>query len=78
MTIEQSVRRFLAERFPGYDDAIATDTPLDGIVDSLGLFDLVSFLETEYSLKFPPAEFSPELFRSIGEVVSVVRRYGQP
>lgn len=72
---EQNIRAFLKERFAGYDDTLASSESLEGVVDSLGLFELVSFLEDEFSLTIPNTEFSPQLFESIDGILKVIDEY---
>ena len=59
---EHKVRAYLKQRFAGYDDSLESHESLEGVVDSLGLFELLSFLEDEFSLSIPNSEFSPQLF----------------
>jgi acyl carrier protein len=72
---EQNVRAFLKERFAGYEDSIESNESLEGVVDSLGLFELVSYLEDEFSLSIPNSEFSPQLFESIDGILKVIAEY---
>ena len=72
---EQKVRAYLNERFVGYDDSLERNESLEGIVDSLGLFELLSFLEDEFSLSIPNSEFSPQLFESIDGILKVIEEY---
>jgi acyl carrier protein len=70
--VEAKIRTFLKERFRDYRDEIGRTDKLDGVVDSLGLFELVTFLEEEFSLSIPNEEFSPNLFSSIETILKVV------
>jgi len=72
---EQQVRQFLNERFAGYDESLASTESLEGIVDSLGLFELVAFLEAEFSLAIPNSEFTPQLFENIDGILEVINEY---
>lgn len=72
---EQQVRQFLNERFAGYDESVASSESLEGIVDSLGLFELVAFLEEKFSLAIPNSEFSPQLFENIEAIMEVIDEY---
>jgi len=51
------------ERFGGYHDGIGPHESLEGIVDSLGLFELVDFLEERFQVAIPNEEFSPKPLR---------------
>lgn len=76
--IEQEVRQFLATRFPAYSAKLRDDEPLDRVVDSLGLFDLVEWIENHYSARIPHEEFSPRRFGTIGGIVSAIREFQSP
>ena len=73
---ETTVRRFLKERFRGYHDEMVSTDPLEDVVDSMGLFELVTFVEQEFALSIPQSEFSPRLFATIGSIVRTVGRFG--
>lgn len=66
---ERRLRAFLRERFPSFDEAIADTAELGGVVDSLGLFDVVEFIETEFGVAVPASEFSPQKFTSIRTIL---------
>ncbi|MGB2643173.1 MAG: acyl carrier protein [Candidatus Acidiferrum sp.] len=66
------IRSFVLENFPlararGVKDG---DELLEsGIVDSLGILDLVAFLESEFALHIQDDDLMPENFRSIESIV---------
>ena len=68
---EKQVRQFLKERFSGYQDDIGLTDSLDGVVDSMGLFELVSFLEEDFSMNLPNEEFSPQRFATIEGILRI-------
>lgn len=68
-SIEQRIQAFLLEKFPLARKAgIGKDTALleKGILDSLGILDVVSFLEAEFSLVISDEELVPENFQTLG------------
>ena len=68
-SIEQRIQTFLLEKFPLARKAgIGKDTALleKGILDSLGILDVVSFLEAEFSLVISDEELVPENFQTLG------------
>jgi acyl carrier protein len=69
---EVRLRDFLRQRFHNYRDDFGADEDLTSVVDSLGLFELVEFVEQEYSVSIPAAEFSPRRFSSIHGILSLV------
>lgn len=72
MNDEQRLRAFLLERFPGFDEHFDADAELSGVVDSLGLFDVVDFVERDLGVDVPTAEFSPLKFSSIRRILNLV------
>ncbi len=69
---ELKLRSYLKERFANYEDSIGSEDSLEGIVDSLGLFDLVAFLEEEFVVSIPNEDFSPDLFSTIQKILLLV------
>jgi acyl carrier protein len=72
---EAKVRQYLKERFRGYQDSISLDDALDSIVDSLGLFELVEYIEQEFRVSVPMVEFSPRRFSSIRKILQVIEEF---
>jgi len=70
------IRNFIAERFPlarkrGLKDS---DHLLDtGILDSLGVLDLVGFIEKEFSIHITDDELLPENFQTVEALVAFVQ-----
>ena len=61
---------FNAEGF-NYDD---NDSLLDaGIVDSIGVMELVSFVDKNYKITVPPEDISPDNFDSIRRLADYIR-----
>jgi acyl carrier protein len=73
--VEVKIRKFLKERFREYQDEIRQSDKLEGVVDSMGLFELVTFLESEFSLAIPSEEFRLDLFSSIENIKKVVDEF---
>lgn len=73
--VEIKIRKFLKERFREYRDEIRQSDKLEGVVDSMGLFELVTFLESEFSLVIPSEEFRLDLFSSIENIKKVVDEF---
>ena len=72
---EREVRHYLKSRFRGYHDEMLADDRLDGVVDSLGLFELVEFLEQKFGLKIPNEEFRPERFATIARIGQTIEEF---
>ena len=76
--IAQAVRGFIAENFLFRDeaDAIANDASLldAGIIDSTGVLELVSFLETTFGIEVADEDMLPENLDSIRAITGYVTR----
>ena len=80
--ISLAVRRFIGENFLFRDDgdAITHDASLldAGIIDSTGVLELVSFLETAFGIEVQDDEMLPENLDSIAAISNyVARKLGQ-
>lgn len=65
------LRAFIANRFPlvaarkiGDDDSLLES----GVVDSLGILELVTYLDTEFGIQLADDELSPENFGSVNRI----------
>lgn len=73
--VTDSIRRFLVEHFPaarkhplGEDDHLLAN----GILDSLGVLDLVSYLEREFAISVSDDDLVPEHFESLRRLAMFV------
>jgi acyl carrier protein len=74
-TVEHRIRDFVLKQFPlaRKSGVKPGDKWLEtGLLDSLGILDLVHFLEAEFSIHVSDEELSPENFQSLVAVVSFV------
>jgi acyl carrier protein len=69
---ELKLRSYLKERFANYEDSIGPEDSMEGIVDSLGLFELVAFIEEEFAITIPNEDFSPDLFSTIEKILLLI------
>jgi acyl carrier protein len=78
-TVEDKIKEFILKHFPlarknGFHPG---EKWLEsGLVDSLGILDLVSFLETEFSITVSDEDLLPENFQSLETVAEFVRKKG--
>jgi acyl carrier protein len=76
-TVEDKIKEFILKHFPlarknGFHPG---EKWLEsGLVDSLGILDLVSFLETEFSITVSDEDLLPENFQSLETVAEFVRK----
>ena len=71
------VRSFILTRFPmAKGRGVEDSTPLldEGIIDSLGILDIVTHLEDAYGIQVGDDELNPENFASIAALAAFVER----
>jgi acyl carrier protein len=76
--IQQTLRNFVAENFlfgQGADSFANSDSFLEaGLIDSTGVLELVTFLESEYKVQIADNELVPENLDSIDRLVAFIGR----
>jgi acyl carrier protein len=76
VAVEGRIKSFVLEKFPLARKKELTfgDKLLEGgIIDSLGVLDLVSFVEEEFSIRIGDDELLPENFQNIECLAAFVR-----
>ena len=77
MDTNKIIRQFIVENFlSGQDNGLQDDASFldEGIIDSTGILELVSFLEEEFSISVEDEELIPENLDSIVNVVTYLER----
>ena len=77
--VELEIRGFIADNFLlGHDAEVRGDTSLtrDGVIDSVGVVELMQFLETRYSIVIADEEAVPENLDSIASIVRYLEAKG--
>jgi len=69
--VEEITGDFVSSPIPHDEDLLAAD-----LIDSLGITELVNFLERTYGIKIGDDDLQPDNFRSIDAIVSFVDRKG--
>ena len=76
--IDESIRRFLTDELSHNVEAgsLSNDYPLleGGVLDSLGLFQLVAYLEGEFGVEIDDEELVPENFGTVSSVTRLVEK----
>ena len=76
--VEPSLRDFIARSLLYSEDGFAypDDASLLGerIIDSLGVVELVAFVQSRFGLRVAPQEVRPENFDSVARLAAYVRR----
>jgi len=76
--VENALRHFIATELMYAEDenALRPDEPLlgSGIVDSLGIMRLVSFIEERFGVVVPEEDLIPEHFQTVQHLAALVQR----
>ena len=77
MEIDQKIREFIVTdlAFDKDDLVLSDDASLikQGIIDSLGVLRLISFIEAEFGIKIPPEEMVISNFETIAAINALVQ-----
>ena len=76
-TASDQIRAFVLEKFPQAKKKNLRDTDKlleSGIVDSLGILDLVAFLESDFQVHITDDELLPENFQTVEAIAQFVER----
>jgi acyl carrier protein len=71
----ESISRYILEKFPLARKRALKSTDLlleNGILDSMGIFDLVEFIETEFGIRIEDDDLLPENFQSVERIEAFV------
>jgi acyl carrier protein len=77
MSIEENIRNFILKNLYFAEDPNLSDNDsflAEGIVDSMGVMELVTFVETEFGIKVDMSEVVVKNFDSISQLAAFVRR----
>ena len=78
MDINAQIRDYIAKNILFSDNGFQykdDDSFLaEGIVDSTGIMELVSFVDSELGVKVDPSELTPENFDSVNKIAAFVRK----
>jgi acyl carrier protein len=75
--IESEIRTFLSKNFPlSASGTVDAEQSLveSGVIDSLGVLELVEFVEDKYDFRIPEGELLPENLDSIGNITRFVAK----
>jgi len=79
--IKQKIKSFILENFLfGNDEGLTDETSFleEGIIDSTGVLELVTYLEEEFNIKIEDDELIPENLDSINNVTAFLQRKANP
>jgi acyl carrier protein len=74
--VERDVREFISENFILDGEVLAADASLTshGVLDSMGVLELIMFIEERYSMKVPDEDTLPENLDSVERIVRYVQQ----
>lgn len=72
--LRNEIRKFIANEFVGTDgvDLEAVDLLEEEIIDSLGIFTLIGFIEDRFGVSVEPEEINLENFRTLDSITALV------
>lgn len=73
--IKASIRAFVLEKFPSYRHKSLQDSDsliASGIIDSMGMLELVAFVESEFGILVEDTDLTPENFESVAALSTFV------
>jgi acyl carrier protein len=74
MAIPEQIRRFIQGSFLVDDFADDQSFMATGIIDSLGIAQLVEFVESTYAFRVPDTDLLPDNFDSVAKLTAYVER----
>lgn len=74
MRAREKIRQFIVDSFLVDDFADGDSFLGTGLIDSLGIVQLVSLVESEYGLRVPDTDLVPENFDSVDKLAAYVER----
>ena len=76
MDVTKAVQEFIESNFQYKSDTdkISSDTPLldSGLIDSAGILELVTFIETQFNGEVVDEDIIPDNFENINQIVSFI------
>lgn len=77
MEIEPQIQRYVTENLLFSDGPFAYDNDAsflqEGILDSVGVMELVGFVESTFGIKVSPSEVTPEHFDSVNKLTAFIQ-----
>jgi len=73
-TCVEALTRFVSDEILAGEETVAEDTPLLewGVIDSLSMMSLLTFIDQEMGIQVPDEEVRPEYFASVGQLADLL------
>jgi acyl carrier protein len=75
--ISEKIKTFISSELMFEDSGavLSDETPLlEGVIDSLGLMQMISFIEEEFNVAIDDAEVTASNFRTVGDIERLVEQ----
>jgi acyl carrier protein len=76
MDYKQEIRGYVAEHFLPGGQGLEDTTPLisGGLIDSIGMLGLISFMESRFGVEFMPREVDAHTLDNLNQIAALVDR----
>ena len=76
MEIKQEIRVYVAEHFLPGGQGLEDTTPLisGGLIDSIGMLGLISFMESRFGVEFMPREVDAHTLDNVNLIAALIDR----
>lgn len=78
MELEAQIQQFVAQNLlfsdQGYRFSSNASFIQEGIIDSMGVMELATFVNTEFGIQVDPQDVTPDNFDSVNKLAEYVRR----
>jgi acyl carrier protein len=78
MELEKHIRKYVTENLLYVDEDFKYDNDTsfinEGLIDSMGVMELVTFVQSEFDITVEQQEVTPDNFDSVNKLVAFIRR----
>lgn len=76
MDYKQEIRGYVAEHFLPGGQGLEDTTPLisGGLIDSIGMLGLISFMESRFGMEFMPREVDAHTLDNVNQIAALIDR----
>jgi acyl carrier protein len=72
-SVDEALLEFVHNQFPAGKSVGVDDPLLEGVIDSLGIFTIVGFIETQFQVTFDDRELTVENFKDVRTLSKLVQ-----
>jgi acyl carrier protein len=78
MELEEHIRKYVTENLLYVDEDFKYDNDTsfinEGLIDSMGVMELVTYVQSEFDITVEQQEVTPDNFDSVNKLVTFIRR----